>query len=239
MIHRLIVLGASFGGFDALKTVLRALPAGFPVPLAIVQHQAAPGSGLASLLQRHSALVVVDAEDKDDIAPGVAYLAPPGYHLLVERGSLALSIDPPVEHARPSIDVLFESAADVYGPEVVGVILTGTGRDGAAGLAQIKRRGGIAIVQDPATARRAAMPEAAIASTPVDLILPVERIGAWLEQLEARPGDPSAGPSGAARRPFFAERAHAPEHPESHEPPASPRPPTRGPQAPESSLSRI
>jgi len=208
--HRLIVVGASFGGFDALKTVLATLPAGFPVPLAVVQHQSAPGNGLASLLQRYSAIVVVDAEDKAEMLPGVAYLAPPGYHLLIERGSLALSVDPPIQYARPSIDVLFESAADVYGPEVIGVILTGTGRDGAAGLTRIKRRGGLAIVQDPATAKRAAMPEAAIASTPVDLILPIERIGGWLVQLQEPPRSQS-------------ELQHL----------------TREPVAPESSLTRI
>jgi two-component system chemotaxis response regulator CheB len=207
VIHRLVVVGASFGGFDALKTMLRALPASFPVPLAIVQHQSSPGSGLATLLQRYTAVAVADAEDKDELLPGFAYLAPPGYHLLidrgladrgladqgaVDRGILALSVDPPVQHARPSIDVLFESAADVYGPEVVGVILTGTGRDGAAGLTRIKRRGGLAIVQDPATATRAAMPEAALASTPVDLILPIEQIGGRLLQLMEQPApDPS------------------------------------------------
>jgi two-component system chemotaxis response regulator CheB len=161
------------------------------VPLAIVQHQGALGSGLATLLQRYCALVVVDGEDKDDILPGFVYLAPPGYHLMVERGGLALSVDPPIEQARPSIDVLFESAAHVYGPEVIGVILTGTGRDGAAGLTAIKRRGGVAIVQDPATAARAAMPEAALASTSVDLVLPVDRIGGWLVQLVVPPGGPA------------------------------------------------
>jgi two-component system chemotaxis response regulator CheB len=225
MIHRLVVIGASFGGFDALKTVLRDLPASFPVPVAIVQHQSSPGSGLATLLQRYAALVVADAEDKDVLLPGFAYLAPPGYHLLIDRGAaerdlgngdpvhhaiMALSIDPPVQHARPSIDVLFESAADVYGPDVIGVILTGTGRDGAAGLTRIKRRGGLAIVQDPATATRAAMPEAALASTPVDLILPIEQIGGRLVQL-TQP-----------------QSAH----------PAPPHQP-REPLAPESSLSRI
>ena len=210
MSHSLVVVGASFGGFDALKTVLSMLPAAFPIPLAIVQHQSAPGNGLAPLLQRYSPLVVVDAEDKDDLLPGFAYLAPPGYHLLVERGSLALSVDPPVQYARPSIDVLFESAAEVYGPEVVGVILTGTGRDGANGLTQIKRRGGIAIVQDPVTSRRAAMPEAALASTPVDLVLPLNKIGGWLVQLQEPP-----------RLPL--EPHHS----------------TRGSLAPESSLTRI
>jgi two-component system chemotaxis response regulator CheB len=183
LIEGLVVVGASFGGFDALKVVLGALPADFPSPLAIVQHQGTPGSGLAGLLQRYTALAVVDAEDKDVLEPGVAYLAPPGYHLLAERGTLALSIDPPVQHARPSIDVLFESAADVYGRAVCGVILTGTGRDGAAGLAQVKRLGGVAIVQDPTTATRAAMPEAALASTIVDWIVPLEEIGPRLIDL--------------------------------------------------------
>jgi two-component system chemotaxis response regulator CheB len=187
VIQRLVVVGASFGGFDALKTVLGALPAAFPAPLAIVQHQGSPGSGLAGLLRRHTALVVVDAEDKSDVRPGVAYLAPPGYHLLVEQDSLALSVDPPVVHARPSVDVLFESAADVYGPGVTGVILTGTGRDGAAGLARIKARGGLTIVQDPASATRAAMPEAALASARVDWVLRLDAIGRKLVELHPPP----------------------------------------------------
>jgi two-component system chemotaxis response regulator CheB len=179
----LVVVGASVGGFDALKVVLGALPATFPAAVAIVQHQGSPGAGLAALLQRYTALTVVDAEDKDDSLPGVVYLAPPGYHLLAESGSLALSVDPPVLHARPSIDVLFESAADVYGPGVTGVVLTGTGRDGAAGLARIKQRGGRTIVQDPATAAKGAMPEAAMASTIVDWVLPLEQIGPRLVKL--------------------------------------------------------
>lgn len=185
MIAKIVVVGASFGGFDALKVVLGALPATFPSPLAIVQHQGSPGIGLAGLLQRYTATIVVDAEDKDRLEPGVVYLAPPGYHLLVERGSVALSIDPPVQHARPSIDVLFESAADVYGPAVIGVILTGTGRDGAAGLAYIKQRGGLTIVQDPATATRPAMPEAALTATRPDWIVPLEQIGARLIDVHA------------------------------------------------------
>jgi two-component system, chemotaxis family, protein-glutamate methylesterase/glutaminase len=183
VIRRLVVVGASFGGFDALKVLLGALPAAFPSPLAIVQHQGSPGNGLATLLQRYTPLVVVDAEDKDDMLPGVAYVAPPGYHLLVESGSLALSVDPPVSHARPSIDVLFESAADVYAHRVIGVVLTGTGRDGAAGLARIKQRAGRTLVQDPATAMRAAMPEAALASSTVDWVLPLEMIGPRLVEL--------------------------------------------------------
>jgi two-component system, chemotaxis family, protein-glutamate methylesterase/glutaminase len=185
LVQGVVVVGASFGGFDALKVVLGSLPATFPAPLVIVQHQGSSGNDLATLLQRHTALVVVDAEDKDQSRPGVAYLAPSGYHVLVEPGSLALSVDPPVLHARPSIDVLFESAADVYGPRVIGVILTGTGRDGAAGLARIKQRGGTAIVQDPRTALKSAMPEAALASTAVDWTLQLEEIGPRLVELHA------------------------------------------------------
>jgi two-component system chemotaxis response regulator CheB len=189
---RLVVVGASFGGFDALKVLLGALPGTFPAPLAIVQHQGSPGAGLAAMLQRYTALVVVDAEDKEDLLPGVAYVAPPGYHLLIEAGSVALSVDPPVSHARPSIDVLFESAADVYGPGAVGVVLTGTGQDGAAGLARIKQRGGRTVVQDPTTATRSAMPRAAMASTIVDWILPLDMIGPRLVEIVGLTGQDTA-----------------------------------------------
>jgi two-component system chemotaxis response regulator CheB len=201
MIAELVVVGASFGGFDALKVMLGGLPGSLPAPLAVVQHQGSAGAGLSDLLQRYTALVVADAEDKDALRPGIVYLAPPGYHLLVERGSLALSIDPPVVHARPSVDVLFESAADAYGPAAIGVILTGTGRDGAAGLARIKARGGLAIAQDPRTAVRPEMPEAALASTAVDWVLPLERIAAQLVEL-CRPASAAHAPQLAASQPL-------------------------------------
>jgi two-component system chemotaxis response regulator CheB len=183
----LVVIGASFGGFDALKVVLGALPGNFPLPIAIVQHQGSTGAGLAGLLQRYTALLVVDAEDKNAIDPGRAYLAPPGYHLLVDDDGFALSVDPPVWHARPSIDVLYETAADLYGAGVVGVIQTSTGGDGAGGLARIKAHGGLAIVQDPATAARAAMPAAALARTAINWILPLEHIGPRLLALAQKP----------------------------------------------------
>jgi len=195
MSFRLVVVGASFGGFDALKIVLGSLPPTFPVPVAVVQHQAAGGHGeLASLLQRYVALRIVDVDDKDQPRAGWIYLAPPGYHLLIDDEGLALSVDSPVLYARPSIDVLFESAADVYGPAVIGVVLTGTGRDGADGLARIKERGGTTIVQDPATALRRAMPDAAIASTVVDWMLPLDKIGARLVALCDRPESRSRSP---------------------------------------------
>ena len=172
----LVIVGASLGGFDALKTVLNGLPAGLPAPVVVVQHQGTSSGELGELLQRYAALPVCEAEDKESISPGRVYLAPAGYHLLVEPGSFALSTDAPVLYARPSIDVTFETAADAYGPGVVGVVLTGAGRDGAAGLAQVKRRGGRAIVQDPATAHRADMPAAALASVNVDWVLPLAEI---------------------------------------------------------------
>src|SRR5207247_7044474 len=119
-------------------------------------------------------------EDKTAIEPRHVYIAPSDYHLLVEAGSFALSVDERVQHARPSIDVLFETAADAYGDRVIGVILTGANEDGAAGLARIKARGGVAIVQDPAGAAKRVMPEAAIAATVADAVLPLEDIGRFI-----------------------------------------------------------
>jgi two-component system chemotaxis response regulator CheB len=185
----LVVLGASKGGFRALKHLLAALPGDFPWPLAIVQHRADQReSGLCELLDRAGALRVVEPEDKDPIRAGYAHLAPAGYHLLVEPGTFALSADPPIWFARPSIDVLFESAADVYGARVTGVILTGTGPDGAAGLAAIRARGGLALVEDPASAECRAMPEAALAATAVDRVLPLAALAVFLAGLPRRGG---------------------------------------------------
>ena len=184
MTFELVVVGTSLGGFDALKLLLGGLPASFPLPLAVVQHQGPSSSGeLAALLQRYTALAVADAEDKDALLPGRVYLAPIGYHLLVEPGSVALSTEGPVWYARPSIDVLFESAADAYGAGVVGVVLTGASRDGAEGLARVKRRGGLAIVQDPATAASRALPDATLARTSVDWTVPLLEIPPLLSTL--------------------------------------------------------
>lgn len=172
----LVTVGASLGGFDALKILLGGLPSDLPAPVVIVQHQGTSSGELSGLLQRYAALPVCEAEDKEGISSGRVYLAPAGYHLLVEQGSLALSTDAPVLYARPSVDVTFESAADAYGAGVVGVVLTGAGYDGAAGLAHIKRRGGRAIVQDPETAHRRDMPAAALARVNVDWVLPLAEI---------------------------------------------------------------
>ena len=178
----LIAIGTSWGGLRALGTLLDHLPDELDVPIVIAQHRG-PGSlegALAASLRRHVARDVREVEDKDPIERSRIYLAPPDYHLLVERGSFALSVDERVQFARPSIDVLFETAADAYGAGTIGVVLTGANHDGAAGLAAIARRGGVAIVQDPSRSLRRAMPDAAIAATTADAVLPLEEIGNFL-----------------------------------------------------------
>ena len=184
----LVVVGASWGGLEALGRVLSDLPREFDLPVVIAQHRH-PGSQegtLAQLLQKQIDRPVLEAEDKLRIEPRHVYVAPPDYHLLVERGFFALSVDDRVRYARPSIDVLFESAADAYGDGVIGIILTGANDDGARGLARIKELGGVALIQDPAAAVRRAMPDAAIAATVADAILPLEDIGLYVHELWVR-----------------------------------------------------
>lgn len=179
-----IVIGGSAGALDALAGLLPALPADCPLPVAIVVHVPNKPSYLAEVLASRTVLRVKEAEDKEPIAPGVVYVAPPNYHLLIERGrTFALSDDQLLHFSRPAIDVLFESAAEAYGNRLAGVVLTGASEDGAAGLAAIKRAGGLAIVQLPATASARAMPEAAIAATQVDHVLPVAEIAPLLARL--------------------------------------------------------
>jgi two-component system chemotaxis response regulator CheB len=185
--YELIVVGASLGGVQALQTVLAGLPADFRLPVAVVQHRAShTGEALAQLLQQASSLRVLEVEDKQAIQPGHVYLAPADYHLLVEGDHFALSTEAPVNYARPSIDVLFESAADTCGERTIGVILTGGNEDGARGLAAIKGRGGLAVVQAPETAEARAMPEAAIAAVAVDEVLPPGEIGRFLVEISVK-----------------------------------------------------
>lgn len=184
----LIVAGTSLGGLAALSTLLRELPADFGPPIAIVQHRSAGDEGLLQrLLQATSRLPVLEPDDKTPIRRGCVYVAPPDYHLLVEgAGRFALSTDRPVVSARPSIDVLFETAAAVYGCAAAGVVLTGASADGAAGLAAIRRAGGLAIVQDPETAEAPTMPASALARAGADLVLPVVEIARELARRCAR-----------------------------------------------------
>jgi two-component system, chemotaxis family, protein-glutamate methylesterase/glutaminase len=181
-VYELICIGASWGGLDAVGQLLRDLPAAVELPVVLAQHRSvdSPEGGLAQLLGAQSSRRILDAEDKMALEPGHVYIAPPDYHLLVERGSLALSVDERIQFARPSVDVLFESAAASYGPGVIGIILTGANEDGANGLARIKAGGGVALIQDPAGAARRTMPEAAIAATAADAILPLEEIGKFV-----------------------------------------------------------
>lgn len=173
-----VVVGVSMGGVEALRFLLGGLPEDFPLPLLIVHHVGSDSeSALARMLDSCCAIRVKEAEEEETIKSGTAYLAPPNYHLLVERGrTLSLSVDIPVNFARPSIDVLFESAADVFGPALIGIILTGAGSDGANGLKRIKDKGGVAIVQNPADAEADSMPRSALAAVEVDHVLPLKDI---------------------------------------------------------------
>jgi two-component system, chemotaxis family, protein-glutamate methylesterase/glutaminase len=186
-----IVIGGSAGALEALSMLLPALPADTAVAVAIVVHlPPTKPSHLAEVLGNKTRLPVKEVEDKEPVAPGTVYVAPPGYHLLIEKGrTFALSTDELVHFSRPAIDVLFESASEAYGDRLAGIILTGSNADGARGLAAIKGRGGLAIVQSPEGALVATMPEAAIAIAHADRVLPVEGIAALLGTLAggARP----------------------------------------------------
>jgi two-component system chemotaxis response regulator CheB len=208
--YDLICIGASWGGLAAVSRVLSDIPSELDQAIVIAQHRHpdARTTTLPELLALQIARPVQDVEDKLPIEPSHVYVTPPDYHVLVERGSFALSLEERVQFARPSIDVLFESAADAYRERVIGVILTGANEDGAAGLRRIKQRGGVAIVQDPAQAVRRAMPDAAIAATVADAILPLEEIGNFLyglcvvpaAQRPVRDSGPVEGVWGGAER---------------------------------------
>lgn len=183
-----VVMGVSAGGLDALQTILPALPVEFPLPILIVQHRHPDSDeGLSRVLNEASKICVKEAEEGEFLEAGTAYLAPPNYHVLVERDhSLVLTVDDPVNHARPSVDVLFESAADVFRDRLIGVILTGAGCDGAKGLYRIHALGGLTVVQDPSSALIPSMPQAALTLVPaVDYCVPLREIAPLLLRLVA------------------------------------------------------
>lgn len=180
---KLVAIGCSWGGLSALSVLLDGLPREIDAAVVVAQHRAADSSNLESLLGSRSQLPVSEVDDKDPIGPGRVFLAPAAYHLLIEHGRFALSTDAPVQFARPSLDVLFESAADAYAADCVGVVLTGAGSDGAVGLQAICDAGGVAIVQEPGTAERREMPAAALAAVPGALTLPLEAIAPRLVSL--------------------------------------------------------
>lgn len=166
----LVAVGCSWGGLAAAGLLLERLSDGFAAATIIVQHRSAAPSALAELLSRHTSRPVSEPNDKEPVVAGHVYVAPPGYHLLVDRTRFFLATDAPVHCSRPSIDVLFDSAAGAYGSRMAGVVLTGANADGAAGLARVAAEGGLALVQDPTTAARAAMPQAALAAAPTAVV---------------------------------------------------------------------
>ena len=196
-----IVIGGSAGALDALLAIVPALPDQILCPIVIVLHLPPAQANLVpEILARicarapRSARVVYEAEDKAPLVDQTIYVAAPNYHLLIERNrSLSLSIDEPVLYSRPAIDVLFESAADAYGPRVAGLVLSGANQDGAQGLSQIQQAGGVAIVQAPATASCPIMPEAAMRRVgPCAHVVRLEDIATFLTKLvcaKSRGGD--------------------------------------------------
>ena len=186
-----VVIGASAGGVEALTVLLPALLPGLLPPVFVVLHLPRDKpSVLVEIFTPKCAVPVREAEDKEAVAPGTVYFAPNNYHLLIDRGpQLSLSADDPVHHSRPSIDVLFESAAEIYSRRLLGIILSGANEDGASGLAAIHDAGGVTVVQSPETARAPNMVLSALRLRPADRVLPLHEIAQilrTLDTLEAR-----------------------------------------------------
>lgn len=181
----LVVIGGSAGGVDALFQLLPGIPLDYRAAVVCILHVPADrDSRLAELFDQRAALPVREARDKEAILPGVIYFAGSGYHLSVERDRcFSLSCEPPVQYARPAIDLLMESAADAYGPLLAGILLTGANHDGAEGMCRIRERGGLTVVQEPGEAQASAMPGEAIRRCAPDLVLPLSGIRALLPLL--------------------------------------------------------
>jgi len=186
-VPRVVVIGSSAGGIDALTRVLSGLPADLPVVVLVAQHlRNDRESHLPEHLARHSSLRVCHAQNGLSLESGVVYVAVPGKHLCIENGYLSLNLGEPVNYVRPSADVLFSSAAQAFGCNVIGVVLSGSGRDGAAGCRMVKARGGVTIAQNANTSYQFAMPKAAIDAGVVDYVLPVEQIAGKIVSLISR-----------------------------------------------------
>lgn len=188
--YEIVVVGASWGGLDALTRLVGGLPVSFGVPMVVVQHR---GRGseplLAELLQDETQLRVIEPDDKEPLRPGHVYIAPADYHLLVDDDHLSLEVDAPVRYSRPSIDVTFASASEAFGRHVIGVVLTGANADGSRGLRSIVDRGGVGLVQDPSSAEMPVMPRAAVAAVPEAQVLHLEAIPRRLAELVGAAGD--------------------------------------------------
>ncbi|GAB6041046.1 chemotaxis protein CheB [Endothiovibrio diazotrophicus] len=192
---KVVVIGVSAGGVVALGRLLPRLPADFPLPLVVVQHlHPQGGEFLAASLDGRCRLRVKQADEKEALIAGTAYLAPPNYHLLIEAdATLSLSLEGPVRYSRPSVDVLFDSAVEAFGGAVIGMVLTGANDDGARGLKRIKEAGGVALVQLPQSADYDSMPLAALAATEVDGVLELEALADRLVELVGGSGLRAAG----------------------------------------------
>lgn len=186
--YKAVVMGGSAGGFEALAVILSAFPSDFDLPVFVVQHlHPSDGGSFCRHLALTTRVKVVEPCDKELIEPGRVYVAPANYHMLVEQnGTIALSVSEKVNWSRPSIDVLFESAARAFGKSVIAVILSGANADGTKGMLEIKEAGGLTIVQDPASADIPVMPQSAIASGGVDEVLGLKAIGQRLIALGTR-----------------------------------------------------
>jgi two-component system, chemotaxis family, protein-glutamate methylesterase/glutaminase len=194
MLHSIVAIGTSWGGLMAMTKLLSELPAEFPIPIVVVQHRSKDSDKLLSqLLQDATPLRVCEVEDKDQLEAGRVYIAPADYHVMVERGSLSLTVEEPIRYSRPSIDVMFTSAGDAYGKEAIGIVLTGANEDGARGLAHIVKRGGKALVQSPRTAEIPIMPDAAIRAVPTAEVLTLPQIGKRLVALSAETANALTG----------------------------------------------
>jgi len=183
--YKAVVIGSSAGGLNALKVLFRGLESRFKLPVIIVQHISPDAENyLIHILNELKKLNVKEADEKETPVRGMVYVAPPNYHLLIEADqTFSLTVDERVNYARPSIDVLFETAAEAYQDSLIGIILTGANHDGSNGLKRIKELGGLTIVQDPETAEVDSMPRAALLSTQVDKVLPIDEIAPFLNSL--------------------------------------------------------
>ena len=182
--YEAIVIGTSAGAVEALSALLPRIPVDFPVPVLVVVHLPADKkSVIAELMQEKCKVKVREAEDKEPLEPGTVYFAPPDYHVLIEADrSICLTVEEPVLYSRPSIDVLFESAAEIYGDKLLGIVLTGANTDGARGLRAIMDGGGMGIVQDPHSSSSPMMPEAALKACPKAHMMDLDHIGLFLEK---------------------------------------------------------
>ncbi|HMF99828.1 MAG TPA: chemotaxis protein CheB [Gemmatimonadaceae bacterium] len=184
MPYSIVAMGTSWGGLSAMMKLLGGLPEEFPIPIVVVQHRSKDSDRLlVQLLQDATPLKVCEIEDKDGLFAGTVHIAPANYHILIESGYASLTTEEAVRFSRPSIDVMFSSAADTYRSETIGVVLTGANEDGASGLAHIVKRGGRALIQDPKTAEIPIMPDAAIRAVPTAEVIPLTGLAPRLIEL--------------------------------------------------------